>query len=79
MDPDLRKRTPLDSPDIPLETTNQKVGAPSPSERAAYPQGRAEVLAARWSMQGSSHFGCIRMTGYSTAGRLSPSARCCGG
>jgi hypothetical protein len=34
MDPDLPDWTPVDSPDASHETTDQKVGGSSPSERA---------------------------------------------
>jgi hypothetical protein len=38
MDHDLRIRTPVDPPDARHETTDQKVGGSSPSERAEHPQ-----------------------------------------
>ena len=47
MDPDLRIRTPADSPDARHETTDQKVGGSSPSERATYTQVRAIFSGAR--------------------------------
>ena len=40
MDPDLYKRTPADWPDVRHETTDQKVGGSSPSERATVSAGR---------------------------------------
>jgi hypothetical protein len=42
--PDLRNRTQPDSPDTRHETTDQKVGGLSPSERATYQQVRAISL-----------------------------------
>ena len=82
-DPDLHNRTPADSPDTWHETTDQKVGGSSPSERAQVkgplpdPEGAfllllGATLGATGTYQPPNSARLID----SAAARLSPSSRC---
>ena len=70
-DPDLRIRTPADSPDIRHGTTDQKVGGSSPSERAQVRGGPPIGRPPFWCPKQAPY---SRMYSYMPVGRVSSSS-----